>query len=130
MRILSTEQSVAKNEPTIMAIAETLLAVAISVGIAIQYQTLVHVALSACIAPLLLMRSPDSVALGVRWFNRIKPKKPANKNNLLSVGWQYLRILVSSVAIKIAATVGHPIKGIQNIPTNWLRVVFCTDLRT
>src|SRR5882757_2652465 len=99
MRLWSTEQSVAKNEPTIMALAETLLAVAISVGIAIRYQTLAHVALSACIAPLLLMRSPESVALGVRWFNRIKPEKPAEAPNMVTVGLLYLRILASSVTV-------------------------------
>lgn len=129
MRTWSTEESVAKNEPTIMALAEALLALAISVGIAIRYETLTHIAFGACIAPLLLMRSEKSVALGVRWFNHIKPKKPA-KDDLLSRGWRYLRILISSVVIKTAATASHPIKGVQNIPTNWLRVVFCTDLKT
>jgi hypothetical protein len=130
MRIWSTEQSVAKNEPTIMALAETLLAVAISVGIAIRYQTLTHVALGACIAPFLLMRSPESVALGVRWFNYVKPKQLSESANPFFVGWAYLRILVSSVVVKIAATVRHPVKGVQSIPANWVRVVLCTDLRT
>lgn len=113
-----------------MALAETLLAVAISAGIAIRYQTLAHVALSACLAPFLLMRSPESVAQGVRWFNRLMPRRSSRSGNLIVIGWLYTRVFVCSVAVKIAATVSHPIKGAQSIPANWVRVVLCTDIRT
>jgi hypothetical protein len=130
MRIFSTDQSVASSEPTVLALVETLAAVAISVGIAVRYETLAHVAVSCFIAPLLLMRSSESVTLGIRWFNKLRPTKPERAGNPFLPGWQYLKTLVLSIAIKFAATARHPIKGIQCIPTNWVRVVLCTDLGT
>jgi hypothetical protein len=130
MRIFSNTQSLAKNEPTIMALFETLLAIALSTGIAVWYQTFAHIAFGACVAPLLLMRSPVSIAQGVGWFKKIIPEDPVDGDDPFLTGSRFLRILVLSAAIKIAATVSHPIKGVRNIPSNWFRVVLCTDLRT
>ncbi len=68
MRRLSTPDSVEKNEPTLLAIAETLLAVAAYWGIAWFFDTHAHLLLSISVAPLLLLRSPESTEKGVRWF--------------------------------------------------------------
>nr|VFJ90174.1 MAG: hypothetical protein BECKLFY1418A_GA0070994_101034 [Candidatus Kentron sp. LFY] len=68
MRLLSTPDSVAENEPTVLAIIETLLAVAAYWGIAWWLDTHIHLLMSICVAPLLLLRSRESTDRGVRWF--------------------------------------------------------------
>ncbi len=50
---------------SILALVETLIAVLVYVWIAIEYGTL-HITISACIAPFLLLRTPDSTALGLK----------------------------------------------------------------
>jgi hypothetical protein len=129
MRFKSTRESVAKREPTVFAIAESLLAIAFSLAVAIYFQTLNHVAIGACVAPLLLMRSNESQALGRRWFFRLRPKKPIkdDEGNPFVLGWTFLRILVASILVKTSATMRHPIKGFRAIPDNWARVVLCMD---
>nr|VFJ73213.1 MAG: hypothetical protein BECKFW1821C_GA0114237_10478 [Candidatus Kentron sp. FW] len=68
MRWISTPESVEKNEPTVLAIVETVLAVAAYWGIAIWFDTHIHLLVSICVAPLLLLRSRESTEKGVRWF--------------------------------------------------------------
>jgi hypothetical protein len=51
-----------------MAIIETVLAVAAYWGIAIYWETHLHLLISICVAPLLLLRSPQSTEAGARWF--------------------------------------------------------------
>ncbi|MBT8421368.1 MAG: hypothetical protein KJO08_11000, partial [Gammaproteobacteria bacterium] len=68
MRRISTPDSVEKNEPTVLAIVETVLAVAAYWGIAWWFDTHWHLLFSICVAPLLLLRSPESTEEGVRWF--------------------------------------------------------------
>nr|VFJ61952.1 MAG: hypothetical protein BECKDK2373B_GA0170837_110520 [Candidatus Kentron sp. DK] len=68
MRWISTPDSVEKNEPTVLAIVETVLAVAAYWGIAWWFDTHVHLLISICVTPLLLLRSKESTEKGVRWF--------------------------------------------------------------
>jgi hypothetical protein len=65
---LSSHKSVAQGIPSVTAIAETVLAVAVYWWLAIRFGTYGFLILGACIAPLILMRSDQSVALGVKWF--------------------------------------------------------------
>nr|VFK25521.1 MAG: hypothetical protein BECKMB1821G_GA0114241_10149 [Candidatus Kentron sp. MB]VFK31686.1 MAG: hypothetical protein BECKMB1821I_GA0114274_102611 [Candidatus Kentron sp. MB]VFK75611.1 MAG: hypothetical protein BECKMB1821H_GA0114242_102710 [Candidatus Kentron sp. MB] len=68
MRWISTPDSVEQNQPTVLAITETVLAVAAYWGIAWAFDTHLHLLMSICVAPLLLLRSPESTDKGVRWF--------------------------------------------------------------
>ena len=68
MRWISNTDSVENNEPTILAIFETLVAVVAYWGIAWWLDTHIHLLISICVAPLLLLRSPESTDRGVRWF--------------------------------------------------------------
>jgi hypothetical protein len=129
MHIRSTQESIANSEPSVLALIETLAAIAVSAGIAIRFDTLAHVAVGACVAPFLLMRSRESVGLGVRLFSLVVPTEPSYGDPILP-GWLFFRTLVLSVVIKIIATIRHPIKGIQAIPSNLARVVLCTDIDT
>jgi hypothetical protein len=65
----STEKSVADGIPSVLAVVEVVVAVAAYWAIAIYFETTTHLWVSICVAPLLLMRSEQSVALGARWFH-------------------------------------------------------------
>ncbi|HYD70772.1 hypothetical protein [Azospirillum sp.] len=68
MRWVSTPESVNKGEASALAMAETVLAVAAYWGIAWAFDTHVHLLVSILVAPLLLLRSPESTKLGVELF--------------------------------------------------------------
>nr|VFK39554.1 MAG: hypothetical protein BECKSD772F_GA0070984_104312 [Candidatus Kentron sp. SD]VFK44747.1 MAG: hypothetical protein BECKSD772E_GA0070983_10438 [Candidatus Kentron sp. SD]VFK80384.1 MAG: hypothetical protein BECKSD772D_GA0070982_11091 [Candidatus Kentron sp. SD] len=68
MRWTSTPKSVENNEPTWLALFETALAVVLYWGVAWWFDTHVHLLVSICMAPWLLLRSPESIEKGVRWF--------------------------------------------------------------
>ena len=70
----STRESIDDDVPSVMAIVETILAVPAYWAIAIYFQTYWPLLLSMAIAPLVLLRSDESVALGVRWFMAWKEK--------------------------------------------------------
>lgn len=55
---------------SVLACVETLLAVCAYWWIAWRYDTHVHLVTSVLIAPLLLLRSPESIAAGLRWFEK------------------------------------------------------------
>lgn len=64
----ATLASRAAGKVSVLACAETAFAVALYWWIAIRYDTHWHLLTSVFIAPLLLLRSPESIAAGVRWF--------------------------------------------------------------
>ena len=77
----STAESVKAGVPSVFAIIETMLAVMVYWMIAWRYGTYWPLLLSAIIAPLVLLRSEESVALGVKWWARIEKNwhKPAQE---------------------------------------------------
>src|SRR6185436_9213931 len=60
----------AAGKVSVLACAETLFAVVLYWWIAIRWGTHVHLLTSVFIAPLLLLRSPESIEMGVRWFQK------------------------------------------------------------
>ncbi len=68
MHWVSSGESVKKGEPTVLAIVETVLAVALYWWIAWYYDTHIHLLVSICVAPFLLLRSQKSTELGATWF--------------------------------------------------------------
>ena len=61
-------ESRAAGKVSVLACVETVFAVALYWWIAIRWDTHWHLVTSVFVAPLLLLRSPESVAAGVRWF--------------------------------------------------------------
>ncbi len=60
--------SVEKERLSILAIVETILAVVVYWAIAWIWDTHIHLLTSIIVAPLLLLRSPESTNKGVKWF--------------------------------------------------------------
>jgi hypothetical protein len=66
--VWSTRDTIDQNIPSIISIVETFLAVCLFGWIASAYETYLPLLISAAVAPLVLLRSEDSVVLGVKWF--------------------------------------------------------------
>jgi hypothetical protein len=127
MTPLSSRLPAGTSQPTMAAIVESIAAVAISFGLAIHFETIVHIAVGACVAPLLLMRSAESEALGKRWFSRIKV---GSSDSAGGTARTLIKFLSASIAIRVLATARYPVRGIRSLPNNWYRVILCTDVVT
>jgi hypothetical protein len=75
-----TNRSPSTNAVSVFAVAETLLAVSLYVVIALRFGTL-HLTISACIAPFLLLRTDRSTELGIILA------KPSHKRLETIGGW-------------------------------------------
>lgn len=125
MKIFAYQQHRIGDRPTYAALAETAVATAASLAIAIYFDTLMHVAVGIILAPLLLLRSPESEKLGKLWYSgffRGLKHPPIPPDLVLS------QMVFRGIGIRILATARYPIRGIRYIPQNWWRIVFCTDL--
>lgn len=65
MRLYSTPQSFVDGEVSLLAIAETILASSVSAYIAFRYDTLLHLAVGAFVAPLLMLRTAESTDMAL-----------------------------------------------------------------
>src|SRR5258708_6877997 len=65
----STDKSVADGVPSALAALEVVVAVGAYWAIVIYFETTTHLWVSICVAPLLLLRSEQSIALGAQWFD-------------------------------------------------------------
>lgn len=100
-------------------------------------------ALTACIAPFLLLRTDESTVVGIgllkraeTWFNRIVDSQdrwkriPFAKFVMYPVGW--LLFLAADPIVRFGATVytvvRHPIITFKTVPLNWYRIACCVDV--
>ena len=129
MRWVSNKESVRKGEPSVLAIAETLIAMGLTLWIAVHFGTVKHVVIGACIAPFLLLRTDESATFGIRvseWaFDRCDelPDK---------VAWLlFLPLLLMFMPIRVLATIVSVIRSptavARAIPGNWRRITVATD---
>lgn len=66
MRLVSNNESVARGEISILALVETLVAIALVFYLSAHFNTLRWLAFAMCVSPLLLLRTDESVRLGAR----------------------------------------------------------------
>jgi hypothetical protein len=148
MRWTSTHESVEEEEVSALALFETAVAIGLSWFIYRYVGTLRHVAVAAAVAPFLLLRTPESTELGLRfadtWLSRYEETADPTYQKILSssgIGAVFLfpftmvylaGAVFVSVLAKILATLvvllSYPRHTLSAIPQNWRRVVFCTDL--
>src|SRR5687767_14545629 len=70
MRLISNKESVARGEVTVLAIVETLLAIALVFYLSKHFNTLRWLAVAMYVSPLLLLRTEESTRLGIEWWYR------------------------------------------------------------
>ena len=145
-----TRGSADRGTISVLALVETLVASSIYAFIALRYGTL-HLTLSACLAPLLLLRTPESQRLGLTyaghplkwlraWLDRLTgmldKKKPVRGLLLVTFllsGQLWLPVLLAAIAVaaRMSATaiavLRAPGMSIKAIPVNWWRQVACVD---
>jgi hypothetical protein len=129
MRLISDPLVPAPREVTVAALVESVAAVVCSLTISIHFSTLKYAAIGVCVAPLLLMRSQESGLLGKRWFASLVMKR-ADQTTQSKLIWFLIKIFMGSIVIRVLATARHPVRGFRSIPSNWYRIVLCSDIVT
>jgi hypothetical protein len=118
-----------------------------------------HLTISAIVAPSLLLRTPESTELGLRWAKRVHytwrflvskwealwtdpPYHPALNlvivifavvPMILALGGSFAYFVLGPPFVRAGATmasaVRSPLVAFRNIPRNWWRFVACVDTR-
>jgi hypothetical protein len=120
---------------SILAIAETIFAVISSIWLGFIIESWLHLAISITLAPLLLLRSKESISIGLETASNIKSTKLSleyRSEKYFSGICLALWALVVLFSIRIYAIYKAFCKiGLNivfNIPTNWRSIALCTDL--
>ncbi|MEM9670853.1 MAG: hypothetical protein AAF950_18240 [Pseudomonadota bacterium] len=122
----STHETADRGEISVLAIVETLIAMAISLGIAWYSETILHIVVGACVAPLLLLRTEESTELGLRLADAA----------ILRFGDSLVLVFfvlpVAGCLIRVCATaiiaIRRPLHTMSSIIPNWKKVTLCLDL--
>jgi hypothetical protein len=140
MRWVSNQESVAKGEVSMLAIAETLLAITLVFYLAAHFNTLRWLAFAICVSPLLLLRTEESTRLGIDWWDRWVTWEERwdyqGDKLVITILWAIAVIVIAcavAFAIRAAATVvgvlSNPACSLRAIPQNWSRVTLAMDSR-
>ncbi len=129
MRWVSNKESVRQGEPSVLAIAETLIAMGLTLWIAVHFGTVKHVVIGACIAPFLLLQTDESAALGIRAYGWVGGRVDGAADWVQAATLPLF--LLSFVPIRVFATIATVVRSpaavVRTIPTNWRRIVLATD---
>ena len=133
MRLYSTPKSALAGEVTVLAILETTAATAFSVWLWTHQGTVPHIAIAACLAPLLLLGTDRSTDLAERWIVKVLDSITLPGNffgAVLAIPASLLLMPTAIVLMRtssiLVATLRHPLQALEAIPTNWFRIVFST----
>ena len=157
MRWVSSKESVAKGEVSVLAIVETLCAIALVFYLSSHFNTLRWLAIAMCVSPLLLLRTEESTRLGIEWLDRwldtmfeVHERFSAFFRRFWvrsCVGVLFTACFVPIALIEIcllictwiaaplvvrawaiiAVIVHEPLSMLNSIPRNWSRVTLATD---
>jgi hypothetical protein len=139
MRSYSTHQSILNEEFTKLAIVECVASVAIYLGLGVYLGTFKYLAVAVAVAPLMLFRTQVSAEWGLKVYQKFYYSLtklvglPSLRDlTLLTVPLMFILIPVVGTSIRIVATVywaaRRPFQTVKDMPQNWLRQSFCTDL--
>ena len=107
----------------------------VTVYVAIYFQTLFFIALSASVSPLLLLRSRRSQLLACLSFSRMRrvvvKSKFAQGSTFHETNFDLIYLpailLLASLAIRVVSTIRYVHFGIRDLPMNWRRTAFASD---
>lgn len=139
MRLVSNKESVAKGEVSVLAIVETLCAIALVFYLSSHFNTLRWLAIAMCVSPLLLLRTEESTRLGIelfdRWVNWVRAHLRPEQAGRLKLPAFLLGIMilygpipfVARVSATIIDALSRPGAALRAIPKNWARVTLSID---
>lgn len=154
MILKSNRETIRSQTVSAFAIFETIVAGTICVFWYYRFDTLVHVVISAAIAPFLLVQTPRSIDRNLTLADfahhirlrmlRFSPMKPSQLSLLpmtVRAIWGFFRVLISlllSILMMFVAKIvgfvvsllSHPIESFGYVPENWRKIVLCTDIFT
>lgn len=145
MRLWSSDESVERGEVSLLAVLETIAAVALTIYLAVRepitlpwlgwqvFGDWTHVVVAATIAPFLLLRTEKSTNLAVTFIDRAyKLVARPDMSEVVFLGLVPLVILAAPLMGKAVAVVvavaRWPRTTVLAIPHNWQRAVACVDL--
>ncbi len=127
MRLVSTPESVKCGEVSMLAIVETLTAIALVFYLSVYLNSLRWLAIAMCLSPLLLLRTEKSTELAIKWIDPWFERLPD------SIPVAYPMIFLLGFVVRIGATIysalSDPIQAAQAIPQNWAKVTLAMDSR-
>lgn len=120
------------NGISVLAIAETVVASALALGVAYWTGTVWHILVAAVFAPLLMLRSEQSVADGKTAFDLYLKKRRqvlarTNSKHIWPIFNLYPMLLWTSFHIRISSTLSHLPKGVPKLPANYFEALFKSD---
>lgn len=131
MRWHATYESAREGEVSILAILETILAVTLVVLFSAWSGSFRWLALSVCLAPVLLLKTAFSTFKLMQWLGGSVGYKERGE---AAIRWDIPAILTLPLRVpilKVFATVSglfcRPLETLRSIPQNWRRVVLATD---
>lgn len=156
MRLHATRESCDAGEITLLAIVETVLAVALLITLSLWLDTARWLAGACLLAPLLLLRTEESMLRGLRWnvwLFKTEQRRSVTiiGSSLLVLGvavwiaheWAILLLVpftgvllaftfaliffVTRFTATLVAVVQHPLRSLAALPSNWRRLVLATD---
>lgn len=144
MRFHSTPQSALDGEITILAIIETIVSVAIYVGIGLYFGTFKYLAWAVVAALPMLLRTEASAEWGFSFYVGYRDlvqnylNRAEHYNSFKKVIFTVLTAVVGILAMPVVGTairiiailnffVRMPLQSLKEVPRNWLRQSFCTD---
>ena len=127
MRLYSTSSSYEQREVTLLAIVETLAASLASLYIAARIGTVILIAISAVVAPLLLLSTRKSMIIGiVIWKRTFNWWAKHERLTQFTFPMFWLPLVVRVLATGLAL-IRYPLLSIGAIPSNWTQIAFCLD---
>jgi hypothetical protein len=128
----STHETIQNEVPSVTAILETIIAVPLYWWIALHTGVVLPLLVGAAVAPLVLLRSDQSVALGLEWFLKYERYEDrldhaSDFRVRITAPVVFWCIPITSIVIRVAATLFYLRSGVRTLPVNFRRLVFCTS---
>ena len=133
----STHETIQNEVPSVTAILETIIAVPLFWWIARRVGVIAPLLISAAVAPLVLLRSDASVALGLKLIDQLDNRLNQLRNkleewdppfeHLLRVSAIVVALPPITLVIRVTATLFYLSSCIKGLPRNFRRLVFCTS---
>src|SRR3954452_10871709 len=121
----STTESIQNDVPSVTAIIETLIAVPLYWWVALQVGMLPSLLIGAAVAPLVLLRSEESVALGLKWLLIFEARRAPAISQNLSLRQRYFLWSIGLASFLLSLFLTFNLTGNMNFtgPSLWMGAI-------
>lgn len=116
----------ARGGVSVLAAVETILACGASFYLAYAYEALIHIAISAAIAPFLMLRSPASIEDAANRFNAFISQKSA-KTHKFPLFSLYPQLLLSALYYRVRSVIFNLKEGMPRVAQNYADALLRTE---